>query len=168
MTASSRNEPSAAVIAIGLCALTLASSCGKPQVPAIKGQMPVFPVSGKLTIGGEPMADATIIFNPVADLPDGVSKIRPHAFTDDDGSFRVSTYGSEDGAPPGKYTATVSWKGPHVGVAGDDDDRPEKVPPEYQSPRSSRLQVEIVNGENTLKPWDLAALGEQQTSNTAN
>ncbi len=161
---------------MGLLCLTFAASCGRPKSIPIKGQLPVFPVSGKLTMNGQPMADAQICFYSSEEVPKGTSKIRPHATTEEDGSFRVSTYGSEDGAPVGKYSVTVSWKGPavgaagEVGVAGDDDDRPEKLPLAYQNPRSSKLKVEITEGDNALTAWDLVGENQQQqqTSNTPN
>jgi hypothetical protein len=156
------------VIALGLSCLCLAASCGGPKLAPIKGQLPVFHVSGQLTMNGEPMADAQVFFYPMDERDKDASKIRPHAMTEEDGSFKVSTYGSEDGAPSGKYFVVVSWKGPHVGVAGDDDDRPEKVPAAFRNPRFSRLKVEIAEGENSLTPWDLATYGQQQTSNTPN
>ncbi len=153
---------------IGCLAVGLLTGCGKKAVPAIKGtQLPVFPVSGQLAMGGEPMADAQITFYLVGDLPDGASRLRPHATTDEDGAFHVSTYGSEDGAPAGKYAVTISWKGSHVGSAGDDQSGPEKVPKEYQDPRHSPLKVEIASGANALTPWNLDG-GEQQTTTSTN
>jgi hypothetical protein len=162
------------VIAVGLCCLSFAASCGGPKLKPIKGQLAVVPVTGKLMMNGEPLADAQICFYTTEPLPKGTSSIRPHATTEEDGSFRVSTYGSQDGAPLGKYSVTVSWKGPavgpagEVGVAGDDDDRPEKVAPAFRNPRMSRIRVEVTEGENALTPWDLATYGQQQTSNTPN
>src|SRR5262245_51009944 len=88
----------AVCVVTGLWAVSMLTGCGKKAAPAIKGaKLPVFPVSGQLTMGGEPMADAQILFNLVGDLPAGAAKTRPHATTDEDGTFRVSTYGSEDG-----------------------------------------------------------------------
>jgi hypothetical protein len=164
------------IAALGLGCLTFASSCGKSKIE-IKGQLPVFPVSGQLTMDGQPMADAQLVFYSAEERPKGTSRIRPHATTNEDGTFRVSTYGSEDGAPVGQYRVTVSWKGPsigpsgEVGVAGDDDDRPEKVPAAFRNPKFSRIKVEIAEGENALTAWDLANFGQpgqQQTANTSN
>jgi hypothetical protein len=164
------------IAALGLACLTSASSCGKSKIQ-IKGQLPVFPVSGQLTMGGQPMADAQLVFYPVEELPKGTSPIRPRATTDEDGTFRVSTYASEDGAPAGNYHVTVSWKGPpigpsgEVGVVGDEDNRPEKVPAAFRNPKFSRIKVEVAAGENELTPWDLANFGQpgqQQTANTSN
>ncbi len=162
-----------AIAALGLGCLMFASSCGKSKIP-IKGQLPVFPVSGQLTMGGQPLADAQVIFYPTEELPKGASTIRPHATTEEDGTFRVSTYGLDDGAPAGSYRVTVSWRGPAIGpdgevnIVGDDDTRPEKVPAAYRNPKFSRLKVEVAAGENALTPWDLvndAQPGQQQTSN---
>jgi hypothetical protein len=156
---------SSAVVALGLCSIALASSCGQSKLAPIKGQQPVFPVSGQLMMGGEPMTDAQVFFIPIDEPAANVSRIRPHAVVDEDGAFKVSTYGSEDGAPAGNYRVVISWRGALAGGAGDSDDRPEKVPAAYRNPRTSRLKVEIAEGENALPTWEIPPLQQHASNN---
>lgn len=67
------------------------------------GQGPV-PVSGKVTLDGEPVAAATLAFVPaVAGRP-------AFAVTETDGSYQVTTQNPGDGAWPGEYTVTIVWE----------------------------------------------------------
>lgn len=150
---------------IGVLTLTLGVGCGKGP-PPIKGKLPVFPVKGRLLMDGQPMAAATIIFNPVRKYPKGAALQRPRAVVDADGNFQVSTYDNDDGAPAGDYKVTLSWKGPLEGVNSEQkDELPEKVPQMFQEARRSLLRVQIKEGENTLPTWDLAQF-ESHASNT--
>ena len=60
-----------------------------------------------------------------------------------------------DGAPAGRYIATVEWL---VRPKGKEDEQivvPNKLPPRYGNPKSSRLEVEVVAGANDLPPFQL-------------
>jgi hypothetical protein len=145
-------------VAIAFCSLTLAASCGSSKkMPEIKGKLPVFPVQGKLTAQGKPLAGAFLVFYPIRDLPEGSAKTLPRARTLQDGTFSVSTYGANDGAPAGKYRVTVSWKGFDEGVTSQEtrDSMPEKLPANYQNSRRTKLRAEIAEGENSLPDFDL-------------
>ncbi len=151
--------------AAALFALASASCADKKS--EISGKLPVFPVAGQLTMDGQPMPDAQIFFFPVESVPKGASKIRPHATTDEEGNFRVATYGVEDGAPVGEYRVTVSWKGENsTTTGGDTDDRPEKVPARYRNPQTTRLKATVTEGQNTLPAWDLAGVPRQASNST--
>lgn len=79
----------------GCCLVSLAAAglgCGANK--------PV-PVAGKVTLDGQPLADAGVVFTP-----EGGG--RPaYGNTEADGSFRLI-----DGALPGTYTVTITWDGP--------------------------------------------------------
>jgi hypothetical protein len=151
------------VICLGLLTASLSVGCGKSR-PEIKGKMPVFPVKGKAVMDGQPMAGATIIFHPTEDFPKGSAQQRPRAVVGDDGTFQVSTYDNNDGAPAGEYKVTISWKGDTEGLNNEQQaELPEKAPETVQHPRSSKLRVEVKNGDNSLPEWDLT---ERQASNT--
>jgi hypothetical protein len=151
------------VIFLGLLIASLAVGCGKSR-PAIKGKMPVFPVKGKVIMDGQPMAGATIIFSPTQDFPQGSAQQRPHAVVGDDGTFQVSTYDINDGAPAGEYKVTISWKGDTQGLNSEQrSELPEKAPETVQHERSSKLRVQVKNADNSLPEWDLT---ERQASNT--
>ena len=76
-------------------AAVLPVSCGKTT-----GRRPVFPVTGKIVDGGKPAAKAVLLFNPLEGA--GSATLIPVGRVAADGSFQVSTYMANDGAPPGR------------------------------------------------------------------
>jgi hypothetical protein len=77
---------------------------------------------------------------------------RPRGIVEDDGSFQMSTYGTKDGAPIGRYLVTVFW----TKNAGGDDGGEDLLPPRYQDPKTSGLPViEIKSEPNELPPFRL-------------
>ena len=82
--------------------------------------------------------------------------VRPLAYTKEDGSFSLATFDTGDGAPVGPYVATVEWR---VRPKGTEDEQivvPNKLPPRYGSPQSSKLAIDVVAGANELQPFQLA------------
>jgi len=65
-------------------------------------QVPVYPVSGKVTLGGGPVAKATVVFSPVDGQPVATG------MTDTQGEFKLTTYDSFDGAAEGNYEVLIS------------------------------------------------------------
>ena len=62
------------------------------------------PVSGVVTLDGQPVSKATVYFYAVGDDKEG----RPaQGATDENGEFRLSTLGDGDGALPGEYKVVV-------------------------------------------------------------
>ena len=113
-----------------------------------------YPVTGKLTVRGQPAAEADLRFyeigGKVADMA------RPYARTDESGQFTVSTYGMNDGAPAGEYQVSISWKGPLIGISPDQRDAmPELLPPRYGDAAASGIQVRVTPGDNRLETIDL-------------
>jgi hypothetical protein len=119
----------------------LCTSCGN-------GRVPVYPVTGKVLMGGKPLPRATLVFHPTGDSP-----LHPVGTVDDDGSFQLTTYDQGDGAPAGKYQVTVEWRR----LATINDDRPpaNSLPARYARPDSSGLLATIAPGENVLPPFEL-------------
>ena len=123
------------------------AGCGRPS-----DHLAVHPVVGKVLFDGHPVGGAMVVLHP----QDGAGQaVRPLGYTKDDGSFKIATYDAGDGAPAGKYVATVEWL---VRPKGKEDDPivvPNKLPPRYGNPQSSRLAVEVVAGTNDLPPFQL-------------
>jgi hypothetical protein len=146
------------LFAIAFCSFTLAASCGRSKSMEIKNKLPVFPVHGTVTINGKPAPEASLTFLPIDPFPKDAAINVPRAITGEDGSFVVSTYGSGDGAPAGRYRVIASWKGSQAGVHGEQrEDLPELLPKNYQNPRGSRLRAEVkAEGENELPTFKIA------------
>lgn len=113
---------------------------------------PVYPTSGTLTVNGEPARGAIIGLHPVQGEIDQRGTI-PAGKVKEDGTFVVSTFGLDDGAPEGRYTLTVFWpQFPSRDDPGDD-----RLRGKYALPASSTNKVTITPGTNSLPPLDLKA-----------
>ena len=72
----------------------------------------------------------------------------------EDGSFTLTTYDADDGAPGGEYTATIQWnklikKGQDY-VAG-----PNVIPRAYEVPETSSWKVTVADAPIELPPLDI-------------
>lgn len=137
---------------VGLFGAALAAialvGCGEAKPERVK----VFPVKGTVTFKGEQMPGALVAFHPKTPLGEGVPN--PRASVAKDGTFTVSTYDGNDGAPAGEYVLTFQWykllkQGADV-VAG-----PNVIPPKLGNPATSTVTVTIVEGENNVQPIQL-------------
>jgi hypothetical protein len=117
-----------------------------------------YPVSGTIKYHGQPVPKATVTFTP-ADAGAG----RPAAGgTDENGSYRLGTASSDDGALPGKYTVSISaveidlskTKNVPGGMYRSDIilKAPKKsmVPAKYSSTKTSTLSAEVKPDRNTF------------------
>jgi hypothetical protein len=71
-----------------------ALSCGDGE-----DRKPVYPVQGQLVVDGKPARGAYVLFHPVNDADPQAT--RPHGQVSQDGTFLLSTYRVNDGAPSG-------------------------------------------------------------------
>lgn len=120
-----------------------AVGCGSHEIP-------LYPVEGRVTFKGAPVADATVALHGDA------STRLPTGRTDADGKFRISTLKEGDGAPVGKYVVTVSKFSVDVPDSPQPTsmDQAAKAPPKtvnakselprpYGDPAQSRLECEV-------------------------
>jgi hypothetical protein len=147
---SGRFKISAAPLVI---ALVLLGVLGCSSAPVTDGtRKPVHRVRGKMLVGGQPAKGAFVLLVPVNE-PAEPADPRPRAEVRDDGSFAISTYGVEDGAPVGEYIVTVTWPG---GVLPDGrEEPPDKLLGKFSSPTKSKLRATVKEGANELTPYDL-------------
>jgi hypothetical protein len=122
--------------------LLLGASCS--------GRKSVYPVTGKVLFEGRPTAGAVVQFHPLDRADD--NPVVPLGEVGADGTFRLTTYSHEDGAPAGRYTVTVSWGVPSKG--GDGFERI-LVPASYLSPATSKLTAEVPAQATELPPFQL-------------
>ena len=72
----------------------------------------------------------------------------------DDGTFKISAFGKDDGAPPGEYVATVQWFR-LVQTEGGAGPGPNVLSPEFSDPTGSPLRVTVKDGPTELAPFQL-------------
>ena len=119
-------------IGFGRCAVVLfwVASVLLPGCNSSENLPECAPVSGKVTIGGEPLASAMVTFHP--------------------GTYILNTYGTHDGALVGKHTVTVERYLPPMPTqpGGKIPSAKATVPKKYTSPQTSPLKVEVKSGAN--------------------
>jgi hypothetical protein len=87
---------------VGLAVLLGAAFCAGCGGPAA---VVIAPVGGKVTLDGAPVASGQVSFLP-ADQSEGAAGMSAGAI-DANGEYKIFTAG-KSGAPPGKYTVTVT------------------------------------------------------------
>lgn len=100
-----------------------------------------YPVSGQVIFAnGQPLPGGMLRLHP-KDPPEREG----HARLDSDGTFKVSSFGKDDGAPAGRYVVTI--------------DPPPKlehaVPTQFLDPATSPWRIEVTSGSNVLEPLKL-------------
>ena len=114
--------------------------------------LPVAPVSGTVKFGGEIPAGAKVSLVPVVRTEEGISS---SGVVKGDGSFKVSTYGQEDGAPLGDYVLLIQWFKPLGGDTGNAGG-PNVIPATYSDPTKSPVKVTVKEGSNEIPPIVIA------------
>jgi len=113
-------------------------------------RLPVVPVKGKVTYQGKPLAEAQVYLSRVAEatpLTEDEKKLRPRGFTQSDGTFQLTSYAANDGAPPGRYVVGVLKQ-----VDGKaSDDKVYVTPGRYANAKTSGLTA-IVKAPATELP----------------
>jgi hypothetical protein len=141
-------------IALLLAALAC-SSCGKVSRRAC------YPVQGKVFYRGKPAAGATVFLHP-AQAPDAQEEwYEPAGVVEADGSFRLTTYETEEGAPAGEYSVTILSAN---GGSRNDEILPGALPQIYESPVTSGLQVRIAERSTQLDPFQLTETGARPSA----
>ena len=107
---------------------------------------PVFPVRGRLLVDNGPAPGAMLVLHPV----NASQTERPFAKVGPDGSFEVTTYDGNDGAPAGEYVVTAEWR------TSADREAPGPWPNVLQArlgdPKQTDLRVTINPAPNDLPP----------------
>jgi hypothetical protein len=67
-----------------------------------------------------------------------------------DGSFRLTTFTANDGAPAGRYVVTITMKDRDA-----DGESTNVLPAKYAKPETSDLHCEVKTGNNELQPFIL-------------
>jgi len=112
------------------------------------------PVSGTITLDGEPLADATIVVSPERASLDATANVGPGSTgtTNGEGQFTLTTIDGRDGAVVGKHSVIISAGGGRD-VSDFDEygaENAEKVPSRYNTNSTLVLEVPAA-GTDTVK-----------------
>jgi len=130
---------------VGGLALSLAS-CSRSD------HKPVYPVTGSVLYQAKPAEGAQVVFVPLDN--DDPKMPRPGAQVKRNGSFRLSTYRSYDGALPGRYAVTIIYRSPEQKVDGENMG-PDLLRGRFADPKTTPLRAEVKEVINNLEPFDL-------------
>jgi hypothetical protein len=114
-------------------------------------QPPVYPATGQVFMSGQPAVNAHVQLCAI-DAPT-LRPLFPHAIVGADGTFHLTTFRTNDGAPAGSYALMVTWPSPPK--PGHDEDGPDRFRGRYADPQRPVRQVEIKPGQNDLGRIDL-------------
>lgn len=125
--------------------LLVFAGCGERGIHTV-------PVSGKVIVQGQPAVGAQVVLHPVGRNTDqpysAVGKVQ------EDGTFKISSTGKDDGAPPGQYVATVQWF-KLVQTDGGAGPGPNVIPREYGDPARSPFRVTVQDSPTVLPPLEV-------------
>ena len=91
-----------------LASVTFSMTCLVVCLGCGDGKIATFPVTGTVTVDGQPAEGALLIFCPVGGSEE-FSKVRPAGKTKSGGKYELSTFDALDGAPAGEYQVMVRW-----------------------------------------------------------
>lgn len=103
----------------------------------------IAPVSGTVTLDGEPLANASVGFEPIRQGDDIVAGYGSYGETDENGNFTLKTLHGEDGAIVGKHRVSIRTVSGELGPDGEDViTSEEKLPPRYNSDTELTFEVQ--------------------------
>jgi hypothetical protein len=111
----------------------------------VYNRQPTQPVRGKVLFEGQPVPGAYVVLQATAKER---RRLRADALTGPEGSFTLSTYVANDGAPAGEYAVTVVWRRPFFDATGKPG--PNRLPPRYADLKTTPLKARIKSGANEL------------------
>ncbi|MBI1347972.1 hypothetical protein GC163_16985 [bacterium] len=128
---------------LGLTLISILGCGGGDSGPTL------YPVTGKLTKGGQPFSGVTVTLSPT----EGKGSVGLIATTKDDGTFDIITPQGGRGAPEGTYrvvlskTVEVDYSNPKAKPTASED-----IPKKLQSAQSSDQVIDVKKGgPNTIE-----------------
>lgn len=140
-------------IAVGLVVL-LAAGCGGGGKPE------AVPAGGKVTYRKTtPPAGALVVFHPKDPAFEKRVGGKPFGKVTDDGTFALTTYAENDGAPEGEYGVTVDWqpkqKAAKLSLSGEGGGGASVLNPKYGTPSQPFTTVTVKKGTDNRFTFDV-------------
>jgi len=115
-------------------------------------QAKTVPATGRVTINGQPPEGAIVHLYPVDEKAD-IRNSRPWGIVQEDGTYRLSTYERDDGAPPGTYKFTIKWPFDYTKPSTAD-----RLNHRFDSPEESQWTVTVEPDKTELEPIALTGV----------
>jgi len=124
------------------------------------GKPPTQPVTGKVMFKKKtPAAGALVVFHPTDYAVEKQLGGKPFATVKDDGTFSMTSFEADDGAPEGEYGVTIQWqkKGKDTGFALGDGGGAgrQMLNPKYGNPQQPFQKVTVKKGEKNEFHFDV-------------
>lgn len=136
---------------LALVAASLLGGCGKKDDGLV-----LTPVKGVVVIDGKPQKMVAVRCHPLKKNASQMESIG-QAFTEEDGSFTISTKTTGDGLPAGEYVLTFEWG--QMNYISMQYGGPDKLNGRYADAEKSTVKFKVEEG----KPVDLGRI-ELKTS----
>jgi hypothetical protein len=126
--------------------------------------VPVYPVKGRVSFTGRPLAGALVVFERrEGSVQGGVTvPTRSTGRTDQTGEFQLMTYQGNDGAPAGEYLVGILATSPRsegnlfaLDKASIGKGSPDVLRGRYSDPKQSGLQAVVKPERNEIPPFEL-------------
>ena len=130
------------------------AGCGGDEM-----RQPTYPVTGKVTMDGQPVANATIVFHAVDKSKFKWQEV-PQGKSDEGGKFTIFTYEMGDGAPAADYKVGIALLDPVSDDGGDQVKHTKskvKLPAKYANAETSGLTAKVEQKSIELPPFDLSS-----------
>jgi hypothetical protein len=105
------------------------------------GRPKTIPISGKITIDGQPLNERGKLHFQAVEAAAGYSKRPANGFFDVDGSYRVMSWELDDGLVPGHYTVSF--------LPG--DPAKTRIPAKYKDGSTSGLKVDVPMDQGSVE-----------------
>lgn len=116
-----------------------AGGCGGGGAPVPE----LAPVTGSITLDGQPLSSAQVVFEPQGEGTLSVAK------TDDSGHYELYYNAENPGAVPGSHVVRIS----KYGEPGSPNDTMDQIPPQYN--QGSTLTADVKAGEGNVFDFEL-------------
>lgn len=113
---------------------------------------PTYAVAGSVYYRGVPCPNAQVVFHLLDEKTKKTIRAA-EAFVEPDGTYQLTTYKLNDGAPLGKYAVTITWRDPLYDTSGKITHN--KLPEMYSDIATSGLRAEVTDGVNRFN-FDLS------------
>lgn len=109
----------------------------------------VYPVKGRVILNGQPAANVRVMFHPEQPW-EGTMSV-PAAWTEADGTFTLTTFSANDGAPAGDYRVVLEVPEYRTNKG----EGPNRMPDPYSNYQTTPLKAHVDPQPNDLAPIEV-------------